>query len=66
MELAQLQKCLGVVPTDLLTVRFADRGAVEPLRGVIDILERPIRREQDSIATDLEQGIDQRLGAKVS
>src|SRR6266571_2820240 len=62
----ELEQPEGVIPSDLSSVRLADGCAVEPLRGVIDILEGPIRREQDSICADLKQGIDERLGAEVS
>src|ERR1700712_3238630 len=73
-NLARLQRTLvgkleqpqRVFSSDLFPISFADGGAVEPLRGMIDVLERPIRGKQNSIGADLEQRIDQRLGTKVS
>ncbi len=62
VELEQVDR---IAPADLQTIVLADAGAVEPVGGVIDIFERPVNREQDAVRSDLEDGIDQRLGAEI-
>ena len=66
MGVCELKHAQRVVSSDLDPVRLADGGVVEPLRGVIDVLERPVRGEQNAIGSDFKQGVDQGLGAKIS
>ena len=51
VELEQLQR---VGATDLRAVDLRDRAGVEPSGGVVDVLERPVGREQDVIRADLQ------------
>ena len=51
---------------DLQAIGFADGRDIEPVRGVIDILEWPVGREQDAVGADLEDCVDQRLGAEIA
>ena len=61
-----LNNLIALVRPILQPVVLADRGIVEPDRGVIDVLERPVGREHDAVGADLEDGVDQRLGAEVA
>src|SRR6478752_2986726 len=45
----QLEKSECVAPANLVPVILADGRGIEPLRGVVDIFERPIRRKHDAI-----------------
>jgi hypothetical protein len=44
VELEQLQ---SVGATDLQAIHLRDRAGVEPSSGMVDVLERPVGREQD-------------------
>ena len=55
-----------IAPADLQAVVLADAGAVEPVGGVIDVFERPVDREQKTVRSDLEDGVDQRLGPEIA
>ena len=62
----ELEQVDGIAPADLQAIVLADAGAVEPVGGVIDVFERPVDREQNAVRSDLENGIDQRLGAEIA
>src|SRR5215207_5962558 len=62
----ELEQVDGVAPADLHAIVLADAGAVEPVGGVVDVFERPVDREQKAVRSDLEDGIDQRLGAEIA
>src|SRR5262249_15374176 len=63
---AQLEQLQRVGAADLAPVVLADRRGVEPLGGVVDVLERPVGGEQDAVGADLEHRVEQRLGAEVA
>src|SRR5262245_43755753 len=54
----ELEQAESIEAADLEPVGFADAGGVEPIRRVIDVLQRPIGREQDTIGPDLKDRID--------
>src|SRR5579863_2082622 len=45
---AKLEKLHRIVTSDLAPVRLADRAGVEPARGMVDILERPVGGKHDA------------------
>ena len=47
--LTQLEQPHRVSATDLKTIWLADGAGIEPTRGVIDILERPVDGKHDAI-----------------
>src|SRR5689334_24619388 len=61
----ELEQAGRIAPADLEPVILAEAGAVEPVGRMVDILERPVDREQDAVGADFEDGIDQRLGAEI-
>ena len=61
----QLEQAHGVQAPDLEPVVLADARGIEPIGGVIDVFEGPIDREQDAVAADLQNGVDQGLGAEI-
>src|SRR6185369_15446337 len=62
----ELEQVDGIAPADLDPIVLADAGAVEPVGGMIYILERPVDREQDAVRSDFKNGIDQRLRAEIA
>src|SRR5437762_10430751 len=62
----ELEQVDGIAPADLQAIVLADAGAVEPVGGMIDVFERPVDREQDTIRSYFEDGIDQRLRAEIA
>src|SRR5215216_2798232 len=62
----ELEQVDGIAPADLQAIVLADAGAVEPVGGVVDVFERPVDREQKTVRSDLEDGLDQRLRAKIT
>src|SRR5947207_4657761 len=61
----QLEQLARIIAPDLGAIGFADRTDIEPLRGVIDILERPVCRKHDAVRTQHQDRVDQRLGLKI-
>ena len=62
----ELEQVNGVAATDLQAIVLADARAVEPVRGMIDVFERPVDREQNAVRSDFENGIDQRSSRRSS
>src|SRR5260370_2632222 len=58
IEFEQLE---GVGAPDLDAVGFADAGRIEPLGGVVDVLEAPVGRKQDPLGAALQHRVDQAL-----
>ena len=56
----QLEQFDRIGPPDLEPVRRADGGDVEPFGRLVDILERPVGREQDAVRAELQHGVEQR------
>lgn len=62
----QLKQLGRIGPSDLDPVALADCGNIEPIRRMIDVLERPVGRKQDAIGSHFQNGVDQRLRAEIS
>ena len=55
-----------ILPADLHPIVLADRAGIEPHRGVVDVLERPVGREYDAVVADFEHGIEQRRRVEIA
>ncbi len=64
--LRQLEERQGVGAADLQAVGLADGGVVEPVCGMVHVLEGPVGGEQEAVRAHFEQRIDQRLRAEVA
>src|SRR5262245_903743 len=64
--LGKPEQPLRVRPPDLHPIGLADRAGVEPERGVVDVLERPVGGKEDAVRADLEDRVEQRLRAEVA
>src|SRR4051812_1751886 len=64
--LAEFEQAYRIGAADLFAIGLADARHVEPVGCVVDVLERPVGREQDAVGADLEDRVDQRLRAEVA
>src|ERR1700689_2344481 len=55
-----------ILPADLRPVILADRAGIEPDRGVVDVLERPVGREHDAVSADFEHGVVERRRVEIA
>ena len=64
--ISELEQPLRIGAADLEPVVLADRAGIEPIGGVIDILERPVGREHDPVGAELEHGGEQRRRVEIA
>src|SRR6185312_9842844 len=62
----QLEQAPRVGAADLEPVVLADGAGIEPVGGVIDVLEWPVGGEHDAVGADFQHGVHQRLGAEIA
>src|SRR5580658_10291143 len=55
-----------ILPTDLHPIVLADRAGIEPHRGVVDVLERPVGRKHDAVGADFQHGVVERLRVEIA
>jgi len=56
----------GVQTTDFQAVCLADAHRVEPVGGVVDVLEGPVGGVQQVVGADFQQRVNQGLGAEIA
>jgi hypothetical protein len=66
MLISQPEQPPRILPSDLLPVVLADRAGIEPHRGVVDVLERPVGREHDAVGADFEHGVVERRRVEIA
>src|SRR5580693_1904221 len=55
-----------VLAPDLHPIILADRAGVEPIGGVVDVLERPVGREHDAVGADFQHGVVERRRVEIA
>ena len=63
----QLEQSHRALVRPILSRSFSLIGqAVEPVRGVVDVFERPVGREHDPVGADFQHGVEQRRGVEIA